>query len=545
MGLQNSTWEYKSSSGATSTWKTTNGGTKWTSTNNDSWSNSGSTWTYKSSDTATDSWTTSDNGSTWTYKKLATISGSSGNWTTDASQEVWTFTPTTSGDATWKYDATDSTTPKWEYTDTTNHLTGEKTGSGDWSWSYSADNWTGTKTGSGDWTWNYKVSDSETWTTSNDGSTWTNNGATWTKGTDGSDTTWSDGTNTWKYNTSNSTWLKGTSTSSTDGNGGTTTTWTWAEDNSVAQPPSFLNETIPTPSVPTSTPDVTLPDVPNPSLPNVPTSAPTAGTSIPSNTPFTASTPGTTMPTIPTKHLPPLISVPTLLSTSTTWNGSQFENENFKTVGTITSDSNLVSDDETAWAKRRHIDDTTSSTATISKETEIFAFKISDGSDKGSVSVSYSYKDLLGNNGKTLLDLANEITKHLATKRNATVKLENYFNTENVVANLGNNTFTDKENLSFYNNGMISNLDATGYTGKATLYGNDNATVREENDGNNLTFTLGTSNTFSGTDNKVKIDGVSYQTDENRITVGDVTYDTSTASAKDTATVSITQDVDG
>ena len=228
-------------------------------------------------------------------------------------------------------------------------------------------------------------------------------------------------------------------------------------------------------------------------------------------------------------------------------------------MGTITSDSNLVSDNETAWAKSRHIDDTTSSTATISKETEIFAFKISDGSDKGSVSVSYSYKDLLGNNGKTLLDLANEITKkakasglNIQASYDAVYDKFSIYNTKSGEANSVIITL-DEDTKSGDVDGARSSVVAKAFlenlglyqSRDGKLYGNDNATVREENDGNNLTFTLGTGNTFSGTDNKVKIDGVSYQTDENRITVGDVTYDTSTASAKDTATVSITQDVDG
>ena len=61
--------------------------------------------------------------------------------------------------------------------------------------------------------------------------------------------------------------------------------------------------------------------------------------------------------------------------------------------------------------------------------------------------------------------------------------------------------------------------------------------------GTALTFSLGTANGVTGTNGTIKVDGIEYETTDNKVTVGGVTYNALNVT-ETAATVSVTQDVD-
>lgn len=182
---------------------------------------------------------------------------------------------------------------------------------------------------------------------------------------------------------------------------------------------------------------------------------------------------------------------------------------------------------------------------------EAFTFTIGDGNDYGTI--SYTYDELLGNNGetaKTFYDLVNDINNlglNIKASYDADYDRFSFYNTESGNGNNIELTFNgglgEKEDSranvvarNFFNNmGLYQSVNGN-------LVGN-NGNAATENDSNYLLFNLDAENTIEGKDATIKIDGMTYKSSDNKITKDGITYEAvnETTSA---ARVSVSQDVE-
>lgn len=186
--------------------------------------------------------------------------------------------------------------------------------------------------------------------------------------------------------------------------------------------------------------------------------------------------------------------------------------------------------------------------STLDMNQTAFSFTISDGKNSGSI--SYSYGDLLGDNKKTLTDLASDIKNlglNITASYDVTRDQFTIFNKESGLANTveitigadtGNSTAT-RDALTtrnfFTNLGLYQSVNGE-------LQG-DNGATATMGDGNSLKFNLSSTKTVTGDDNEVVIDGITYKEASNKITVGGVTY-TALNKTNGPTTVTISQDTD-
>lgn len=195
------------------------------------------------------------------------------------------------------------------------------------------------------------------------------------------------------------------------------------------------------------------------------------------------------------------------------------------------------------------------------------SFTLSDDTKDASITLS-------ADDNPTLTDLASAINRS-GLNIKATYDVDNdvfsIYNTksgkDNTIkfSNLDDDTITFFNSLGFkksVNGELVGGTDSNGGSGNNGFYIDDNGEIafddEEEATNNTAVFTFnatGITNlsetTISGKNATVKVDGMEYSFAENKFTVGGITYDITNATAKTgetsgtTATVSVTQDVDG
>jgi len=201
--------------------------------------------------------------------------------------------------------------------------------------------------------------------------------------------------------------------------------------------------------------------------------------------------------------------------------------------------------DSTKW--RNVIDKNNTANASINDVA--FEFTISDGQNSGTI--SYTYDELL-NGGKTLTDLASDINK-LGTNIKASYDVDRdqftMYNKESGRENkiditIGADRGASKSALSrpeiaaqnfFTNLGLYKSANGQ-LTGQ-----NSAAAVTTGSSKNSLLFSAGNTNGVTGDNNRIVIDGVTYEESTNKVSVGGITY---TATAIGSSTVTVTQDTD-
>ena len=166
-------------------------------------------------------------------------------------------------------------------------------------------------------------------------------------------------------------------------------------------------------------------------------------------------------------------------------------------------------------------------------DTVAFRFTIGDGTD--SEKIEYTYGQLLGDSQKTFYNFVSDIKKlglNVKASYDSSQDKFSFINSEGGAANGIQLTFGTYDAES-------SNYTTDEADNRAMKFFNDLGLTTAE-DGK-ITFTTG-ENDFMGTNGSIVIDGVSYETTDNKITVGDITYE---GTAKASATVAVSQDVDG
>ncbi|MCR5833365.1 MAG: flagellar filament capping protein FliD [Selenomonadaceae bacterium] len=194
----------------------------------------------------------------------------------------------------------------------------------------------------------------------------------------------------------------------------------------------------------------------------------------------------------------------------------------------------------------------------VSLDETAFAFTLSDG--KNSAEVSYTYNDLFGtdeNSAATFNDFVSKING-LGLNVRATYDSINdrfsFYNTEGgaentikiSISSLSSAAGSRSEVVAknFLNNlGLYQSIDGELSTNVDANGDGTTDAVDTENYSNPIQFPLGKTTEFTGKSGKIVVDGVKYETTDNKVTVGGITYSalekTSTA-----ATVTVSQDTD-
>ena len=202
-------------------------------------------------------------------------------------------------------------------------------------------------------------------------------------------------------------------------------------------------------------------------------------------------------------------------------------------------------------------------------ETEAMAGMSADEKEayKKAHTISYTFADLLGTDtteAKTFYDLVSEINAMSDLNIKATYDAEHdtfsFYNSKGGTDNKINividaDTTKEKNRYAITTRNFFDNMglyqSANGkLTGEAGTAGS--ASVGDKN---SLLFELNSTNSYKGSTGSIKIDGVSYDTTDNKATVGGITYTalnetvTKDASGNITssspATISVTQDTEG
>lgn len=166
------------------------------------------------------------------------------------------------------------------------------------------------------------------------------------------------------------------------------------------------------------------------------------------------------------------------------------------------------------------------------------SFKIGDGD--GYTTVSYTYKDLLEGGGKTLYDLATDASKDV----NITAKYDSATDSFSLYNSKGGEENTIS--LSVLTAGQNSSATAESAANTASLF---NHLHLAQSDGETLgdiqTYTAGETNTITGENGKVIIDGKEYSNlTGNKTTVAGVTYTFNDITVGETVSISVSQDTD-
>ena len=246
--------------------------------------------------------------------------------------------------------------------------------------------------------------------------------------------------------------------------------------------------------------------------------------------------------------------------TTATWTNGQL----------VTTDGSVFDASDITWtttdsAKWQQDEDgnffTEVSAESLNADQEAFSFTISDGAGHEDT-ISYTYNELLGLNGekaKTFYDLVNDINKISGINIKASYDSEydrfSFYNTKSGTGNDIQITFgSDDGNKAesraslvarnFFNNmGLYQSVNGV-------LKGNDGNTATE-NDNNTLLFNLENSatettgvRTFEGKDATIRIDGLSYNSADNKILKDGITYEAVGETNGTVARISVSQDVD-
>ena len=232
-----------------------------------------------------------------------------------------------------------------------------------------------------------------------------------------------------------------------------------------------------------------------------------------------------------------------------TWNSdtSRYETNNGLYVSNVTWNN-----DDTEWVKSGSTYTKNVASQQVSTGSDAFAFTISDGAGN-SADISFTYDELLGLNGETaatFYDFADKINNaglNIKASYDADYDRFSFYNTED---GSGNNIELTFESMGSKGDAR-ANLVARNFFDNMGLYQSVNGTLIGENesestetDSNYLLFKLGsTANKIEGKDATIRIDGLSYNSKDNKITKDGITYeavDTTSAPAR----VSVSQDVD-
>ena len=205
----------------------------------------------------------------------------------------------------------------------------------------------------------------------------------------------------------------------------------------------------------------------------------------------------------------------------------------------------------------------------VDKSATAFSFTLSDGVTKNEagtalkeVTISYTYAQLMGDDGKTFNDLVSDINKsglNIKASYDSVHDLFSFYNSktgsDNTISiNIGTDTtYTGSRSAlttrNFFNNlGLYQSVNGELYNSAENIA---DAKTADSTEASTILFNLnkngtGGTNSFAGTNAEFKIDGVTYgNVSSNNLTVGGVTY---TALEKmdpgSVATVTITQDTD-
>ena len=201
-----------------------------------------------------------------------------------------------------------------------------------------------------------------------------------------------------------------------------------------------------------------------------------------------------------------------------------------------------------------------------------FSFTLSDGATKNDdgtlkeVTISYTYAQLMGDDGKTFNDLVADINKsglNIKASYDSVHDLFSFYNSKTGADNtidikIGTDTDYTGSHAALATRNFFNNLGLYQSVGGELYYRDSNgalAAADEDEDGdtgdekNTILFNLDAdatdgTNSFAGTNAAFKIDGVTYDNvSGNNITVGGVTY-TALEKMDSAATVTITQDTD-
>lgn len=183
------------------------------------------------------------------------------------------------------------------------------------------------------------------------------------------------------------------------------------------------------------------------------------------------------------------------------------------------------------------------------KITSNISFTLSDGNKNASIT-------LTADDNTTLTDLASAINR-------AGLNIKATYDVDNGVFSIYNTKSGEANTIKFsdlndYTAQLFTDLEfkqsvdgeLKGVTGvEYTTDTSGNITVMVENENAPFEFDKNgikdLSTPIAGTDTTVKVDGMGYSFAENKFTVGGITYDITNATEGTTATVSVTQDVDG
>lgn len=244
-------------------------------------------------------------------------------------------------------------------------------------------------------------------------------------------------------------------------------------------------------------------------------------------------------------------------SDTQTWNNAtpefntvtwKSENNRYETNDGLYITNVNWNNDDRDWVKSGNVYTKDVASGNVSTSSDAFAFTISDG--KNSATIGYSYDDLLGNGGKTFYDLVDDINKsglNIKASYDADYDRFSFYNTENGSGNNIELTFASMGNKDDARANLVARnfFDNMGLyqSVNGTLIGND-GNESTETDGNYLLFKLGsTANKIEGKDATIKIDGMSYNSKDNKITRDGITYEAVNETTSP-ARVSVSQDVD-
>ena len=211
-------------------------------------------------------------------------------------------------------------------------------------------------------------------------------------------------------------------------------------------------------------------------------------------------------------------------------------------------------------------DKTTTATSggSVNASDTAFSFTLSDGVTKNEagtalkeVTISYTYAQLMGDDGKTFNDLVSDINKsglNIKASYDSVHDLFSFYNSKTGE----DNTISIKIGTDTDYTGSHAALATRNFFNNLGLYQSVNGDLKDQNgisanqgDGNAILFNLDAdatdgTNSFTGTNATFKIDGVTYDNvSGNNITVGGVTYTAlEEMDPESMATVTITQDTD-
>ena len=178
----------------------------------------------------------------------------------------------------------------------------------------------------------------------------------------------------------------------------------------------------------------------------------------------------------------------------------------------------------------------------------LFSLTINDGVN-GDETISYSYDDLFGDSKKTFTGLVSDIKKlglNVKASYDTVQETFSFINSEGGEKNGIQLTFASdtagQRAAAFFNSlGLVQSQNGQLVTKNAATGEYENTTATD----GVISFTAdGTAKELMGTDGSIIVDGVSYDTTDNKITVGNITYDVTGATAGATSTVAVSQDVD-